>query len=695
MPRRARAGVPRGGARARPPRGRLGGARRLGRPARRGAGRPWSAPGRRAPGRRLAHAARPREGAAARTTPTRRFASSARDLRRARSRAARLARDRRAPHDADMLHALRNVDRSPPSPASPDAAARSTRCSLARAARTSRPRARSRCPLRRGSTRSPPPAGSARTEVEPVGARATRARGAHRRSSRRRRGDSRDALRASEDQATTLTGELLEARSARRRRGARDGLPPRLRRRAQALSHRLQRHQRSARRRTTTICWPPRRASRATSQSSRATCPSRTGRARSPDDPRVRRAGAPVVGRHDVRVPDALAADAEPAGHLARPDLRPRGRRRRSTTAARPASRGASPSRPSRASTRSTPTSTSRSACPASASSAASRTTRWSRRTRRCWRVSLRPRAVLDNMQRLEAMGMLGTYGLFEAVDMHADRVPRGARRSRSCARTWRTTRGCSCVALGNLLNDRIMVERFHADPEVADGRAPAQRARPDTAPREWPIAEHAESAGAAPVDAPSRAPSPWMAAAQGRPQAFVLSNGRLSSLVTDSGGGGLRWEGLALTRYQPDVDRRRRRRLDLPARRGERPLVARGLRAKPHDLRGAQRGVPPARPGDLGARRRGRRDRRRRRGAADHAAQRDGPHPAAHGDQRGRARAPPRGPGRDPPGVREDVRRERSGGRPRGVSSSAAGRGPRRRTTPCSCTGWSRRAPR
>ncbi|HXN30444.1 MAG TPA: glucoamylase family protein, partial [Polyangiaceae bacterium] len=40
--------------------------------------------------------------------------------------------------------------------------------------------------------------------------------------------------------------------------------------------------------------------------------------------------------------------------------------------------------------------------------------------------VSLRPRAVLDNISKLESMGMLGQYGLFEAVDLHPDRAPPG-----------------------------------------------------------------------------------------------------------------------------------------------------------------------------------------------------------------------------------------------------------------------------
>ena len=167
--------------------------------------------------------------------------------------------------------------------------------------------------------------------------------------------------------------------------------------------------------------------------------------------------------------------------------------------------------------------------------------------------VSIRPRAVLDNMKRLEGMGMLGTYGLFEAVDMHPERTPDG--RPFAVVRSYMAHhQGMLLVAINNLLNDHIMVERFHADKAIQTGVLLLNERAPTTAPPEWPIAEQAESAGTAPPEPPSSAPAPWSPEAQGRPQAFVLSNGRLSSVLTDSGGGGLRWEGLTITRYQPDV---------------------------------------------------------------------------------------------------------------------------------------------
>jgi cyclic beta-1,2-glucan synthetase len=168
--------------------------------------------------------------------------------------------------------------------------------------------------------------------------------------------------------------------------------------------------------------------------------------------------------------------------------------------------------------------------------------------------VSVRPRAVLDNIARLEAMGMRGTYGLFEAVDMHPERT-QSAGQSFAVVRSYMAHhQGMLLVAINNLLNDQIMVTRFHADREVQTGEFLLNEHAPATAPREWPMPETPESAAAAPPVVPASAPSPWVPEAHRGPQAFVLGNGRLSSVLTDSGGGGLRFEGLTITRFTPDV---------------------------------------------------------------------------------------------------------------------------------------------
>jgi len=169
--------------------------------------------------------------------------------------------------------------------------------------------------------------------------------------------------------------------------------------------------------------------------------------------------------------------------------------------------------------------------------------------------VSLRPRAVLDNVARLESMDMLGTYGLFEALDLHPDRVKESETKTYAVVRSYMAHhQGMLLVALDNYLNDQIMVERFHADPSVRSGEMLLNERAPTVAPAEWPIAETQESGSDHEAAPPLRVSTPWSPDAQGRPQAFVLGNGRLSSVLTDRGGGGLRWQGLALTRYQPDV---------------------------------------------------------------------------------------------------------------------------------------------
>ena len=83
-------------------------------------------------------------------------------------------------------------------------------------------------------------------------------------------------------------------------------------------------------------------------------------------DERGRARHARVVGRHDVRVPDAAAADARLPGHPARSELSRQREAARSTTGGSAASRGASRNRRTRSPTAPAPTSTRHSACPGS-----------------------------------------------------------------------------------------------------------------------------------------------------------------------------------------------------------------------------------------------------------------------------------------------------------------------------------------
>jgi len=97
----------------------------------------------------------------------------------------------------------------------------------------------------------------------------------------------------------------------------------------------------------------------------------------------------------------------------------------------------------------------------------------------------IQPRAAVRNIARLVAAGAAGRYGLREALDYTARRLPEGAKVA--VVKSYMAHhQGMLLVAIGNVLNDRVMLERFHADRIVeatcwSRGRAPRRRRAPRT----------------------------------------------------------------------------------------------------------------------------------------------------------------------------------------------------------------------
>jgi cyclic beta-1,2-glucan synthetase len=168
--------------------------------------------------------------------------------------------------------------------------------------------------------------------------------------------------------------------------------------------------------------------------------------------------------------------------------------------------------------------------------------------------VSVRPHAVLENLTKLESMGMLGPYGMFESVDLQREHVEVG--QPFAVVRSYMAHhQGMLLVALNNFLNRDVMVDRFHSDPMVETGEMLLNERPPAEAPAEWPTTLAADPAAPATATPVAAGPAPWSPASE-RSQAFALGNGRLTSLLTRGGGGGLLWQGLSLTRFQPDPSR-------------------------------------------------------------------------------------------------------------------------------------------
>lgn len=158
--------------------------------------------------------------------------------------------------------------------------------------------------------------------------------------------------------------------------------------------------------------------------------------------------------------------------------------------------------------------------------------------------------AACENLRRLAALGMVGEYGLFEAVDFTPERLPEG--RGHVTVRSYMAHhQGMVLAALGNALCDEALVRRMHSDRRVRSvelvlhERVPMERSR-EVLPR---------AARPTPRPAADRLPeaAPWTPRGVSGAALHLLGNGRLFSAITDTGDGGLRWQDYALTRWHPD----------------------------------------------------------------------------------------------------------------------------------------------
>jgi cyclic beta-1,2-glucan synthetase len=156
--------------------------------------------------------------------------------------------------------------------------------------------------------------------------------------------------------------------------------------------------------------------------------------------------------------------------------------------------------------------------------------------------------AVMANLDRLGGLGVMGRYGLYEAVDFTASRLDTGT--TYAIVHSFMTHhQGMILTAINNLLHREPMVRRFHADAIVRTTETLLFE-RPVTAPRTRP-----RRVPAIPRLARARRASlnPWPARPSASvPQAHVLSNGRYRVLVSD-GGGGSDWGAVTLTRWRID----------------------------------------------------------------------------------------------------------------------------------------------
>ncbi|MFN3525248.1 MAG: glucoamylase family protein, partial [Paracoccus sp. (in: a-proteobacteria)] len=164
------------------------------------------------------------------------------------------------------------------------------------------------------------------------------------------------------------------------------------------------------------------------------------------------------------------------------------------------------------------------------------------------------PQAASVNFQRLAALGAVGPFGFYEALDFTPLRRPTGE--AVAMVHSYMAHhQGMTIVAIANVLQDGRMRRRFHAEPAIRAAELLLQERIPRDIPAAVPRADAVAPRATASTEDMQRM-ALIEGAPQGPPVTHLLSNGRYSVMLTATGGGFSRWGGQALTRWQADPAR-------------------------------------------------------------------------------------------------------------------------------------------
>jgi cyclic beta-1,2-glucan synthetase len=163
------------------------------------------------------------------------------------------------------------------------------------------------------------------------------------------------------------------------------------------------------------------------------------------------------------------------------------------------------------------------------------------------------PVAAAKNFARMANEGGRGAYGMYEALDYTATRVPEGKKNAIVQA-YFAHHQGMSLVALDNALTRGIMATRFHAEPIVKAVDLLLQERTPQDVLVTRPRAEEVNAAKVREFVPP--VVRRFTSANEPTPRTLLLSNGRYSVMLTTAGAGYSRWRDLAVTRWREDATR-------------------------------------------------------------------------------------------------------------------------------------------
>jgi cellobiose phosphorylase len=160
------------------------------------------------------------------------------------------------------------------------------------------------------------------------------------------------------------------------------------------------------------------------------------------------------------------------------------------------------------------------------------------------------PEAACANLRRLAAEGLAGRFGLYEAIDYTAARLPRG--QESAVVRSFMAHhQGMILLSLSHSLLGHPMQRRFESDPVFKATLLLLQERIPKAAvlyahPAELSAVREVAAEAEPPVRVFDHPDTPV-------PEVQLLSNGRYHVMVTNAGGGSTRWKDLAVTRWRED----------------------------------------------------------------------------------------------------------------------------------------------
>jgi cyclic beta-1,2-glucan synthetase len=168
--------------------------------------------------------------------------------------------------------------------------------------------------------------------------------------------------------------------------------------------------------------------------------------------------------------------------------------------------------------------------------------------------TAARPREAIENMRLLEQEGALARYGFYEAIDYTPERLPQNQKRVLIRA-FMAHHQGMGLVALDNLINNRIMQQRFHAEPLVQATELLLQERIPRGVTAAHPRAEEVLT-GRVVRTLTGLVTRVYDTPHLPTPRTQLLSNGTYSVMITSAGSGYSACGQLAVTRWREDVTR-------------------------------------------------------------------------------------------------------------------------------------------